>query len=127
LTERKDEERELDASQEESPPVEEELGSIPSLTSSGPLSSSVRVGILAALLSFRRTTFTELMIVVNIPKSSLNFNLAVLKENSFITIRRGFMGAGRPRTIIEITPEGEKAIKGHLTVLQNLAKKLLSD
>jgi DNA-binding MarR family transcriptional regulator len=126
LTESHDDDGKLDAAQKESPSVGGDLGAIPSLTS-GPLSSSVRVGILAALISFRRTTFTELMIVVNIPKSSLNFNLAVLKENNFITVRRGFMGVGRPRTIVEITPEGEKAIREHLKILQNLAKKLLSD
>jgi DNA-binding PadR family transcriptional regulator len=87
----------------------------------------VRVGILAALLLFSLTTPTQLMAVVNIPNSSLNFSLAILKENEMITIRIGFIRGGRPNTIVEITPEGERAIKGHLTIVQNLAKRQLSD
>lgn len=98
-----------------------------SLSSSGPLSSSARVAILAALLAFRHTTFTELMLAVNLPKSSLNMSLAILKENKFVTVRRGFLPVGGPRTIVEITPEGEKAVKDHLKIMQNLAKKLLPD
>jgi len=81
---------------------------------------------LAALLAIRRTTFTELMLAVNVPKSSLNLSLSVLKENKFITVRRGFLAVGGPRTIVEITSEGEKAITDHLLLMQSLAKRLLS-
>ena len=80
---------------------------------------------MAALLAIRRTTFTELMLAVNLPKSSLNLSLEILKENKFVTIRRGFLPVGGPRTIVEITPEREKAIRDYLALLQNLAKSLL--
>ena len=103
----------------------EELGALPSLSSSGPLSSSARVAILAALLAFRRTTFTELLLAVSVPKSSLNMSLGILKDAGLVVVRRGFMGMGGPRTIVEITPKGEKAITDHLVMMQNLAKKLL--
>jgi len=96
-----------------------------SLSMSGPLSSSARVAILAALLAIRRTTFTELMLAVNVPKSSLNLSLSVLKEKKFITVRRGFLAVGGPRTIVEITSEGEKAIMDHLLLMQSLARRLL--
>lgn len=105
---------------------EENLGDLSSLSSSGPLTSSARVAILAALLAIKRTTFTELMLVVNLPKSSLNLSLAVLKENKLVTVRKGFIQIGGPRTIVEITPEGEQTIKEHLLMMQNLAEKLLS-
>lgn len=95
-------------------------------SSSGPLSSSARVAILAALLAFKRTTFTELMLAVNLPKSSLNLSLSILSQSKYVTVRKGFLQIGGPRTIVEITPEGEKAIKGHLILMQNLAKKLLT-
>jgi DNA-binding MarR family transcriptional regulator len=101
------------------------LDILPSLSSSGPLSSSARVAILAALLAFRRTTFTELMLVVNVPKSSLNMSLTILKESGYITVRKGFMGMGGPRTIVETTSAGEKAIREHLALMQNLAQTLL--
>ena len=96
-----------------------------SLSASGPLSSSARVAILAALLAIRRTTFTELMLVVNLPKSSLNLSIEILKENKFVTVRRGFLPVGGPRTFVEITPEGEKAVRDYLILLQGMAKRLL--
>ena len=77
------------------------------------------------MLAFRRTTFTELMLAVNLPKSSLNMSLTILKENQFVTVRRGFLPVGGPRTIVEITAEGEKAIRDHLLLMQNLAKRFL--
>lgn len=104
-----------------------QLDSLASLSASGPLSSSARVAILAALLAFKRTTFTELMLAVNLPKSSLNLSLAILKQNNFVTVRKGFLPIGGPRTIVEITPEGEKAVRDHLVLVQSLAKRLLSD
>jgi len=65
------------------------------------------------------------MLVVNLPKSSLNLSLEILKENKYVTVRRGFLPVGGPRTIVEITPEGEKAIKDYLALLQGVAKRLL--
>jgi len=97
-----------------------------SLSSSGPLTSSARVAILAALLAIRRTTFTELMLAVNLPKSSLNLSLGILSENKLVTVKKGFVQIGGPRTIVEITTEGEKAIREHLMMMQDLARKLLS-
>ena len=101
------------------------LDNLAALSASGPLSSSARVAILAALLAIRRTTFTELMLVVNLPKSSLNLSIEILKENKFVTVRRGFLPVGGPRTFVEITPEGERAIRDYLTLLQDMAKRLL--
>jgi len=101
------------------------LNNLAALSASGPLSSSARVAILAALLAIRRTTFTELMLVVNLPKSSLNLSIEILKENKFVTVRRGFLPVGGPRTFVEITPEGERAIRDYLTLLQDMAKRLL--
>ena len=106
---------------------EGQFNDLPSLSSSGPLSSSARVAILAALLAIKRTTFTELMLAVNLPKSSLNLSLTILKQNKFVTVRKGFLQIGGPRTIVEITADGEKAIRDHLVLMQSLAKRLLPD
>jgi DNA-binding PadR family transcriptional regulator len=54
-------------------------------------------------------------------------SLSVLKENKLVTVRKGFIQIGGPRTIIEITPEGEKAIRDHLLMMQDLASKLLPE
>lgn len=101
------------------------LENLASLSASGPLSSAARVAILAALFAIKHTTFTELMLAVNLPKSSLNLSLEILKENKYVVVRRGFLPVGGPRTIVEITPEGEKAIRDHLMLLQSVARQLL--
>ena len=91
----------------------------------GPFSVSTRVGIMAALLGFRRTTFTDLLLAVKTPKSSLNKNLKTLEENGFILQRKGFLQLPGPRTIVEITPKGEEAIKGYLELMRTVADKYL--
>lgn len=91
----------------------------------GPFSVSTRVGIMAALLGFRWTTFTDLLLAVKAPKSSLNKNLKILEEYEFIRQRRGFLRVAGPRTIIEITPKGEEAIKRHLELMRAVADKYL--
>jgi DNA-binding MarR family transcriptional regulator len=91
----------------------------------GPFSVSTRVGIMTALLGFRRTTFTELLLAVKTPKSSLNKNLGILQDYGFIKQRKAFVLAPGPRTVIEITPEGEEATKKHLELMRALADKFL--
>jgi len=83
------------------------------------------VGIMTALLGFRRTTFTELLLAVKTPKSSLNKNLGVLEDYEFIKQRKGFLGVAGPRTIVEITPKGEEAIKRHLELMRAVADRYL--
>ena len=91
----------------------------------GPFSVSTRVGIMAALLGFRRTTFPGLVLAVKTPKSSLNKNLGILEDCGFILQRKGFLQAPGPRTIVEITPKGEEAIKRHLELMRAVADKYL--
>src|SRR5579875_786036 len=93
--------------------------------SPGPFSVSTRVGIMMALLGSKRATFTELLLAVKTPKSSLNENLGILEDAGFVIQRREFFGALGPRTIIQITPEGETAVKKHLELMRELADKFL--
>jgi DNA-binding HxlR family transcriptional regulator len=93
--------------------------------SPGPFSVSTRVGIMTALLGFRRTTFTELLLAVKAPKSSLNKNLGILEDYGFIRQRRSFLSGPGPRTIVEITPKGEEATKKYLELMRTLANRFL--
>jgi DNA-binding MarR family transcriptional regulator len=93
--------------------------------SPGPFSVSTRVGIMTALLGFKRTTFTELLLAVKTPKSSLNKNLGILEDYEFIKQRRSFLPGPGPRTIIEITPKGKEAIKKHLELMRAVADRFL--
>jgi DNA-binding MarR family transcriptional regulator len=91
----------------------------------GPFSVSTRVGIMMALLGSKRATFTELLLAVKSPKSSLNKNLGILEDHGFIKQRRGFLGTFGPRMIVEITPKGEEATKEYLELMRSLADKFL--
>ena len=91
----------------------------------GPFSVSTRVGIMAALLGFRKTTFTDLLLAVKTPKSSLNKNLKILEDNGFILQRKGFLQLPGPRTIVEITPKGEEAITRYLELMRTVADRYL--
>jgi DNA-binding PadR family transcriptional regulator len=93
--------------------------------SPGPFSVSTRVGIMTALLGFRRTTFSELLLAVKAPKSSLNKNLHILEDYGFIRQRRSFLSGPGPRTIIEITTKGEEATKKYLELMRMLADRFL--
>jgi len=100
-------------------------GVVSEIGAPGPFSVSTRVGIMIALLGFKRTTFAELLLAVNSPKSSLNKNLGILEDYGLIRQRRSFLGGGGPRTVIEITPEGEVATKRYLESMRSLADKFL--
>jgi DNA-binding MarR family transcriptional regulator len=103
----------------------EDLISSSNLEPIGPFLISTRIGIMTALLGSKRATFTELLLAVKTPKSSLNKNLGILEDHEYIKQRRGFLPSLGPRTIVEITPKGEEAIKKHLESMRALADKFL--
>lgn len=80
---------------------------------------------MTALLGLRRTSFTDLLLAVKTPKSSLNKNLRILEDSGFILQRKGFLQLPGPRTIVEITPKGEEAIKRYLELMRTVADKYL--
>lgn len=98
---------------------------VSNIGSPGPFSVSTRVGIMMALLGSKRATFTELLLAVKTPKSSLNKNLGILEDSGFVKQRRGFLSASGPRVIVEITSKGEEAVKKHLELMRELADKFL--
>jgi len=92
----------------------------------GPFSISIRLGIMIALLGSKKATFTELLLAVKSPKSTLNKNLGILEDYGFVEQRRGFALGPGPRTIIKITPKGEEATAKHLEFMRALADKYLA-
>ena len=100
-------------------------GLVSEMGAPGPFSVSTRAGIMIALLGFKHTTFAELLLAVKSPKSSLNKNLGILEDYGLIRQRRAFLSGPGPRTVIEITPEGEEATKKYLESMRSLADKFL--
>lgn len=105
----------------------QDKGEIAELSSAGPLSNLTRVGIMLALLGVERITFSELLMAVNISKSSLSRSLEILEENGLIRIRRGFGAFGEPRTFIQITDAGKTAIRSHLETMHRVTRKYLKE
>jgi DNA-binding MarR family transcriptional regulator len=82
---------------------------------------------MGALLGVRKVTFTELLLAVGVPKSSLHRNLEVLEDHGFVKQSRGFLpSVSGPRSFVEITPKGEVAIRVHLETLRIMADKILT-
>lgn len=96
------------------------------LSSLGPLSNSSRVGILIVLLGVKWATFTDLLLAVKLPKSSLNISLSILQEAGYVTLRTGFSSRDRPRTLVQITDLGEKAVREYALLMRELTGGMLS-
>ena len=97
------------------------------LSSLGPLTNSTRVGILIVLLGVKWATFTDLLLAVKLPKSSLNTSLSILQEAGYITLRTGFSSRDRPRTIVQITALGEKAVREYAVLMHDLMGGMTSE
>lgn len=93
------------------------------LVSKGPLSSSSRVGILLVLHGMRWATFTDLLHALELPKSTLNLCLSGLGESGFVKVRTGFLHKGGPRTIVQITDLGQKAIREYIELMNEILQK----
>lgn len=114
------------ASESLAPLRRQDAVSVSEFVSGSLLSSLTRVGIMLALLGVGQITFTDLMFVVKMSKSSLNFSVNALQNAGYVTVHKGFKRAGGPRTFIEITNKGKEAIHSHLENMQTLASKYLS-
>lgn len=86
-------------------------------------SSSARVGILLALLGVRRVTFTDLLKATQLAKSSLYLHLKCLEDNGLIKVK-DVLTPERPRTVIELTDQGSRAIERYLELLKDYSDAL---
>lgn len=96
------------------------------LASGGALCSLTRVGIMLALLGVEQITFTDLMLAVEVSKSSLSYSVNALADAGYVTVRKGFKTAGGPRTFIQITSTGKEAVSLHLETMRRIASKYLA-
>ncbi len=90
------------------------------LVSMGPLSNSSRAGILIILRKEKMATFTDLLTVTGMPKSSLRSSLDTLMKAGLISSRIAVSANDRPRTIFLSTENGEKAINEYTMLMKGL-------
>jgi DNA-binding HxlR family transcriptional regulator len=81
----------------------------------GPL----RLGIVAALATVERRSFTELRDVLGATDGNLNASLQKLEQTGYVTAAKKVDGRGA-RTEYQLTRAGQKALAGYLELLDRI-------
>lgn len=79
----------------------------------------VRLGILAVLAEADRADFGFLKETLDLTDGNLSRHLRVLEDAGYVTIEKGYEDR-RPRTWVNATRKGRRALTEHLTALQQL-------
>ncbi|BDC17742.1 transcriptional regulator [Acidianus sp. HS-5] len=86
------------------------------------LNNSMRLGILLALYGLESINFSQLLKILNIPKSSLYTHLQVLEEGGYIKMTKKLTPLG-PRTFIEITDKGKEVMRQYSILVNKMSEK----
>jgi DNA-binding MarR family transcriptional regulator len=86
----------------------------------------VRLGILAVARQARQVEFTYLRTELDLTPGNLSQHLGVLENAGLIAIEKGYEGK-RPRTWIQLTKAGKKALHNEITTLKTLIQQLETD
>jgi DNA-binding MarR family transcriptional regulator len=79
----------------------------------------VRLGILAVLSEARRADFAYLRDALDLTDGNLSRHIAVLEQAGLVTVEKGFEGK-RPRTWVEATRGGRRALAAEVKALREL-------
>lgn len=82
--------------------------------------SPVRFAIVAALNKVERAEFRFVRDTVEVSDSSLSQHVTTLEEAGYLQVTKRQAGR-RARTWLSLTPEGRKAFKHHLDVINQIA------
>jgi DNA-binding MarR family transcriptional regulator len=83
----------------------------------------VRLGILAVLGEARRADFAFLREALELTDGNLSRHLQVLEEAGLIKVEKGFEGR-RPRTWVEATRRGRRALEAEMAALRDLIARV---
>ena len=84
--------------------------------------SKVRLGIMAALVSAEEVDFNFLKEKLNLTDGNLSANMRKLEDAGYIKIIKTFFQR-KPKTIYQITDEGNKAFENYLESLKGILGK----
>ena len=79
----------------------------------------VRLGILAVLSEARRADFAYLRDALDLTDGNLSRHIAVLEQAGLVKVEKGFEGK-RPRTWVEATRAGRRALAAEMKALREL-------
>lgn len=86
----------------------------------------VRLGILAVLAEADQAYFGFLKETLELSDGNLSRHLRVLEEAGYVAIEKGYENR-RPRTRVNATKQGRKALAEHLAALQELIDQVGED
>jgi DNA-binding MarR family transcriptional regulator len=81
--------------------------------------SPVRFSIMATLATAEQAEFGFVRDVVEVTASVLSKQVSLLEEAGYVQVHKGYVGK-RPRTWLELTPQGREAFQAHVAVLQEI-------
>jgi DNA-binding HxlR family transcriptional regulator len=82
-----------------------------------------RLGILAVLAEADFVDFGYLKQVLDLTDGNLSRHLSVLEEQGLVAIKKAFEGR-KPKTTVEATRRGRKALNEHLRAMQELINRV---
>jgi DNA-binding MarR family transcriptional regulator len=85
----------------------------------------VRLGILAVAQQARRVEFGYLRTELGLTAGNLSQHLGVLEQADLVAIEKGYDGK-RPRTWIQLTKNGKKALQREIATLKSLIQQIES-
>ncbi len=83
----------------------------------------IRLGILAVLTEVKRADFGYLRDALELTDGNLSRHIGVLEEAGLVATEKGFEGR-RPRTWVEVTPAGRRALKAEMQALRELISRV---
>ena len=81
----------------------------------------VRLGVMSILMLNEEINFNDLKQMLEVTDGNLATHLMSLEENSYLKIKKGFIGK-KTNTTYSLTKNGEKAFTDHISSLENLIK-----
>lgn len=86
----------------------------------------VRLGILAVLAEADQADFGFLKEALDLSDGNLSRHLRVLEDAGYVSLEKGYEGR-RPRTWVNATKKGRRALADHLAALQQLIDQVGED
>ena len=83
----------------------------------------VRLGILTVAHEARRVEFGFLRTALDLTAGNLGQHLSVLEKAGLVSIEKGYEGK-RPRTWVNLTPAGDKALREEIAHLKRLIRQV---
>jgi len=85
--------------------------------------SRIRLGVMSVLVVNEEMNFKDLKQLLEVTDGNLATHLAVLEENGFIKVHKGFIGR-KTNTTYQITKNGERSFRNHLEALESMIRDL---